>query len=158
MRVFFDTNVLLDTHMPDREGHAIALELAGLVQEERIFPFCAMHSLSIIEYVLRKTYDKEVILAIIQGVLRTYTIPAVDDREALSAFSFVETDYEDALQIGYAVLGGCDRILTNDKRGFAQSPIPVMSPREFLEESGSEQIGYEKVNKTGAGSLKSLPI
>ena len=41
-------------------------------------------------------------------------------------------DFEDTLQIAAAQSWGADVIVTRDKTGFANSPIKVLSPDEFL--------------------------
>ena len=41
-------------------------------------------------------------------------------------------DFEDALQIAAAKEWGADVIVTRDKDGFANSPVKVLAPAEFL--------------------------
>lgn len=41
-------------------------------------------------------------------------------------------DFEDSLQIAAATAWGADVIVTRDKDGFANSPIKVLTPTEFL--------------------------
>lgn len=39
------------------------------------------------------------------------------------------------MQIAFAIKGDADCILTNDRQGgFEKSPLPVLSPREFIEQ------------------------
>ena len=41
-------------------------------------------------------------------------------------------DFEDTLQIAAAKEWGADVIVTRDRDGFANSPVKVMTPAEFL--------------------------
>lgn len=41
-------------------------------------------------------------------------------------------DFEDSLQIAAATAWGADVIVTRDRDGFANSPIKVFTPAEFL--------------------------
>ena len=63
-----------------------------------------------------------------------FTIPSTGTIEAKQAFDYNNGDFEDAMQIACAIKGNADCILTNDRQGgFEKSPVPVLSPREFLE-------------------------
>ena len=42
-------------------------------------------------------------------------------------------DFEDSLQISAAQAWGADVIVTRDRAGFADSPIKVQSPSEFID-------------------------
>ena len=48
-------------------------------------------------------------------------------------------DFEDALQIAAAKEWGADLIVTRDKDGFANSPVKVLAPAEFLNAFGEER-------------------
>ena len=45
-------------------------------------------------------------------------------------------DFEDSIQIAAAMAWGADIIITRDKIGFADSPIKVQTPSEFIESLG----------------------
>ena len=45
-------------------------------------------------------------------------------------------DFEDSIQIAAAMAWGADIIITRDKVGFADSPIKVQTPAEFIESLG----------------------
>ena len=48
-------------------------------------------------------------------------------------------DFEDTLQIAAAKEWGADVIVTRDKDGFANSPVKVLAPAEFLNAFGEER-------------------
>ena len=52
--------------------------------------------------------------------------------DALAALEFGMRDFEGALQIAAAVACGAEVILTRNTTDFKASPIPVMTPEEFL--------------------------
>ena len=55
------------------------------------------------------------------------------------------TDYEDAL-IAYAALRhGVDFIITRNKKDFAESPVPALSPEEFIALYKPTCLHYEEV-------------
>ena len=43
-------------------------------------------------------------------------------------------DFEDMMQYQCALAGGCDVIITNDRKGFEEhSTLPIMTAAEFLQ-------------------------
>ncbi len=41
-------------------------------------------------------------------------------------------DFEDALQVAAALTGGAEVIVTRNRRDFARSPLPAVTPSQFL--------------------------
>jgi len=132
IRLFLDTNVILDLIISDRDGHQSALDLENFANTHPCKLSCAWHSLSIIEYIGRKRFGSEAIHLLLRNLLDTFTIPSTGTGEAKRAFNYLAGDFEDALQISAAVTSEADHILTNDPSGFTKSPISVLSPKDFL--------------------------
>ena len=133
MRVFFDTNILLDQIDDKREGHESILELEQHLKDRKTVILCSWHSLSIIEFVGAKVFGKKEIHTALCHLLHDCIVPETGSRHALEAFAYLETDYEDALQISAAIAGGADYLVTNDKSGFKRSPVQVVTTRELIE-------------------------
>lgn len=133
MRVFFDTNIVLDQLDDHRAGHADLLELEIRLNQHKAVVLCSWHTLSIVEYVGAKTFGTTQIHKALRRLLHEYIVPETGSRHALEAFSYIEEDYEDALQIAAAVAGRADYLVTNDKSGFHLSPVPVVTPRELID-------------------------
>ena len=132
MRVFFDINILLDQLDDKREGHEPILELEEFLKTRKAVILCSWHSLSIIEFVGAKVFGKKEIHTALRHLLHDCIVPETGSRHALEAFAYLETDYEDALQISAAIAGGADYLVTNDKSGFKRSPIRVVTTPELL--------------------------
>jgi len=56
----------------------------------------------------------------------------MDERDVNFAMNSNIPDKEDAMQISCAERGDCEIILTRDSKHFSESPIPVLSPSDFL--------------------------
>ena len=136
MRVFFDTNIVLDQLDERREGHADIVELEGFLSRHKAVVLCSWHTLSIVEFVGAKAFGKEEIHAALRHLLHEFVVPETGSRHALQAFAYLENDYEDALQIAAAIAGRADYIVTNDKSGFKRSPVPVATARELSRSLG----------------------
>jgi predicted nucleic acid-binding protein len=132
MRVFFDTNILLDELDDQRERHRDIIELEKCLKAQEAVILCSWHSLSIIEFVGAKVFGKKEIHAALRHLLHTCVVPETGSRHALEAFAYLENDFEDALQISSAVAGGADYLVTSDKSGFKHSPIRVVTAKELV--------------------------
>ncbi len=132
MRLLFDTNIILDQLISIRNGHLKAVALEKRMTELQAKPMCALHSLSIIEYIAQKSFSRYALIQILEGLVNNYLIPKIGSEETLLAFQFIDSDFEDALQVLTAVVGNADLIISNDRKGFTKSPIEVVTPGEFL--------------------------
>ncbi|MDB4265342.1 PIN domain-containing protein [bacterium] len=131
-RIFLDTNIVLDLIDRQRRGHQDALVLEQTLESHRCKILCAWHSLSVIEYIGTKTFGLKETHELLRQILVSFIIPKTGTEEALQAFRYLDRDYEDALQISAAIAGAAHTIITNDRTGFTKSPIPVMTPSEFV--------------------------
>lgn len=132
MRVFLDTNVLLDV-IEARPGlveeSSDVLTLAEGLQAEL---YIAWHSLATIYYIIRRGRSEEAAMAEIDQILAWANIAPVDSLSASRARNLNFPDFEDAMQCVCAESCLADVIVTRNTKDFTQSPIPVMSPSEFL--------------------------
>jgi len=133
MRVFFDTNILLDQLDDRRKGHPDILELEECLRERKATILCSWHSLSTVEFVGAKVFGKKEIHAALRHLLHDCIVPETGSRHALETFAYLEKDFEDALQISAAIAGGADYLVTNDKSGFKRSPVQVLTTRELID-------------------------
>lgn len=132
MKIFWDANVLVDLVDQARSGHADAVKLLKQTHKIAATNLCAWHSLSILSYLCTKKFGRESADEIIQELLKVFEIPATGSTQARRAFAYNTSDYEDALQIASAVAGYADYVVTQDAKGFRQSPIAVVSPKEIV--------------------------
>ncbi len=135
MKLFFDTNVVLDL-LAGREPffrdscrvHSLCARgiHEGLVAD---FTFCT------IAYVLRREKTVEEMRKTLRGIQDILSVVPVGPRAITDAIAFFRGDFEDEVQLRAALAAGADAILTRDKVGFANATIPVMTPTEFLDSS-----------------------
>lgn len=131
MRVFFDTNILLDI-IEQRNPHFQSSEAALLAcNAQGAQMVLAWHSLSNVFYIYGRKVGEKKALEALQDTLSYMTVATVGQTEALRAFELGFADLEDALQAVAAEAAQADFLITRDERGFATSPVPVLSPEEF---------------------------
>jgi predicted nucleic acid-binding protein len=132
MRVFLDTNVLLDV-IEARPGlveeSSDVLTLAEGLQAEL---YIAWHSLATIYYLIRRGRSEQAAMAEIDKILAWANIAPVDSLSATRARNLKFPDFEDAMQCVCAESCQADIIITRNTKDFIQSPILVLSPGEFL--------------------------
>jgi predicted nucleic acid-binding protein len=136
MKVLIDTNVILDVLMqrePHFECSAEFLRLCGV----KITGFIIASQTTDIFYLLcREGKDaaaaKSILIKLTDNI-RVIDVTAADVKSALAGEM---SDYEDALIAYRAKRQKADYIITRNEKDFKQSPVPALSPRAFLRESG----------------------
>lgn len=133
MRVFLDTNVLLDT-LVSRDNPQFARNVATILSlgENGTFDlFMSALSVPTIAYVLKSMSPaaKKAIIGELVDIVKV--LPALPDH-VTNMLESQMSDVEDALQVQSAAEGGCDVIVTRNIHDFKLSEIPAISPEEFL--------------------------
>jgi hypothetical protein len=128
-----DSDVLLDVALK-REVHLTASQQALRWAEDNAGQAAvAWHSLSNIAYLTVSARD------FIRELLEFVEVPSVGTREARQATSLPMSDLEDALQAAAALAFDATFIVTRNVHDYRKSPIPALSPSDFLTELGRSQ-------------------
>ena len=132
MRIFLDTNILLDVLM-DRPG-LVADREAAILRCEAINAamFVAWHGLATAYYLLRRGRTEQEAMHEVDRILAWARVASSGDAEARQARGLGFSDFEDALQAASAEACGAQWLITRDSTGFANSPVPALSPADFL--------------------------
>ena len=132
MRVFLDTNILLDVLM-NRPGFVADSEAAILRCEALgVGLFVAWHGLATAYYLLRRGRTEPEAMQEVDRILAWARVALVGDAEALRARNLGFSDFEDAMQAASAEACGAQWLITRDSTGFASSPVLAISPQNFL--------------------------
>ena len=134
MKVFFDTNVILD-YLQGRNGaETVANILDYVVKCDDRRVYVSYLSIADSAYILRKTHDKEKLGKVFRELMEICNVLPMNDMQLYEAVrSGTSPDFEDNLQIMCAEYGGCDLIITNNTGHFrGHTDIPVLSPEEFV--------------------------
>jgi len=135
MKIFLDTNVLLDTILPDRMHTEDTLTLMNLPLIHRWDCRICVSILTLANtaYIARKVVGLEEVKMRLRTILDSYHISPMGDQCLYHALRATSPDFEDALQIAAAEADACDVIVTHDKRHFqGHTVLPVYTPEEFL--------------------------
>jgi predicted nucleic acid-binding protein len=131
MRVFLDTNILLDVLL-NRPGLVEDSEAVILRCEAVGHPmFIAWHGLATAYYLLKRGRTETEAMVEVDKILSWARVADASDARARDARGLDFIDFEDALQAVSAQACAADCIVTRNTRDFAQSLITVLTPREF---------------------------
>lgn len=134
MRVFVDTNILIDYVCARKDYCAIAerLFISGLCDEHKLI----ISDLSYVNtfYVGHQYgYSKEDLLNVLQKV-ESFCETAEMNSDVLHAALYSGwKDFEDSMQYHSAIASMAECIITRNKKDFKSSLIPVLSIEELLD-------------------------
>lgn len=135
MKLFLDTNVLLDILMDSRQYH---LESATILQlGEKGIAQLVISTQSILDaaYVFTQK-DKasiDTFKKAIRFILTVTTIAAIDENNIKAALRSTIDDFEDSAQIDCAKDAECDFMISSDKKWRNYTELPVYTPKEFCD-------------------------
>jgi len=130
MRLLIDINVLLD----------VALQRPGAPASARLLATCgrqhegwlAWHSVATLAYLIERQASKILSRDFIRSLLAWADVAPTGRAEALAAVNLPMRDFEDALQVTAAQACAAQCIVTRNVRDFKKSPVPALTPEDFL--------------------------
>lgn len=130
MKILIDTDILLDVALL-REPHVRnSVEVLRWV-ERGGQAAVAWHSLTNCAYLLKGGGRK-----FLSRLLHLVEVAPVETTDAKQALALAMNDLEDAFQVASALAWKADLIVTRNTHDFRNSPIPAISPTEFLKRVG----------------------
>ena len=133
MVLLIDTNIVLDYLLKRQGFYDDAKCVMQMCSEEKVSGCIALHTITTIWYILRKTPDttRRIVLKSICELLEVVGTTHEEVIDALDATEF--KDFEECIQSTCAKTAGVDYIITRNISDFAHSEIPVMTPKELFE-------------------------
>ena len=131
MRVFLDTNILID--LGEQRKNALYAEGILNLGENGAIHLCASYlSYANMGYIWRHM-NREERYELIRDLCEGIEILPMDVKQLYAGLSRPVKDYEDMLQFQCAKAGGCDVIVTNNIQDYKEfCDIPFMSSHDFL--------------------------
>ncbi|MGH7990647.1 MAG: type II toxin-antitoxin system VapC family toxin [Limisphaerales bacterium] len=128
MKVLVDANVVFDTYERRQPHYAASQQVCRLAQRRTLAAAIAGHTVANGFYIYRKPFAAFVH----QRLVEDFEICCADAQHTRSCLALGVGDFEDALQIGAAMIWKAAFIITRNERDFKRSPIPALSPSAFL--------------------------
>lgn len=133
MKVFIDTNVLIDFMAVRQPHYQSAAALFGLAEIGEIQLVYSSTTVANSFYILRKNYSSEQLAEAFENQKSVANVVGVSASDVYAAIAERWDDAEDCIQYQAALSAKCDCILTRNTKDFAQAVIPVMTPEDFLD-------------------------
>lgn len=90
------------------------------------------HAITTIHFIITRHQNRNIAAQAIQWLLKHFTVASVGKTELLRAQALGWSDFEDAVVAAAAESSGCDTILSRNVRDFNGSPVPAVTPEEYL--------------------------
>ncbi len=133
MKVFYDSNVILDVLLNRTEFLADSLDALKLSENKKVKGYISVVSITDIFYLVKKNLkNTEATIEKIKILLKIVSVSKANEKIAKRALSYNWDDFEDAVQYSVAKNSRCNCIVTRNKKDFKMSDIPVYTPTEFL--------------------------
>ena len=131
MRVFLDTNVILDL-IQRRVGYDDAALIMQKSENGEYSLYTSSLSMVNIAYILRKYYRGESLYHLLEelgDIIGVITVSAEAYHKALQSRAL---DCEDAIQLFSAIESDMDCIVTRNAQDFIFDKLPIYTPFDFL--------------------------
>ena len=132
MTVTVDINVFLDVIQHRQPHYAASANVVSMAESRTLSGVCPAHALTTLYYLIRKYVTKQDAEAAMDRILDNFQIGSLDMAGWREARSLPIDDFEDAAIAATAKASWSDFIITRDIAGFAGSPVPAITPADFL--------------------------
>lgn len=130
--ILVDLNVVLDV-VQRREPHytASAIVLDGVVRG-RIRGCLPAHAFTTLHFLIDRYRDTATAARTVDWLLQRFEVAGVGRAELERAQALNRRDFEDAVVIAAAEAVACETIVTRNVDDFRDSPVPALTPEEYL--------------------------
>lgn len=132
MTALLDLNVVLDAFLNRVPWAADSAAVLAASRARRITAHVSAAAMPTIFYIARRQVGIAQALVMVDDCLAEFRIVPVTGAMLVAAQALPGNDYEDNVQIACAVDARVNVIVTRDPKGFAGSPIPVLTPADLV--------------------------
>ena len=132
MRIFLDTNILLDVLLDRKPFCETSSKLWRLAECGRLEAVISAISFNNVFYIVRKYAGKEAAQRTVEVMNVNFSVFPLTQDIISRAIAAKLPDFEDSIQFFSAVSSEVDYIITRNAKDFPQESIPVLSPAAFL--------------------------
>ena len=132
MKVTLDINVFLDVFQKREPHYAASAQVMSMVAAGTLAGVCPAHGLTTLYYLVRRHASRPEAEAAMDQVLRHFQIGNLGAEAWQDARHLSFADFEDAVVATVARATASVFIITRNVDGFAGSPVPAITPTDFL--------------------------
>lgn len=132
MRIFVDTNILLDVLTKRAPFYENSAMIWSLVEQGIVTGYISAISVNNVFYISQKLNDRKYAQGLVDKILKDFQIIAVDYEILKLSRTISDRDYEDLIQYFSAIRSGSKYVITRNIRDFPETGVEVIAPNEFL--------------------------
>ena len=132
MRLFLDINVILDVLAKREPWFHDSAAVLSLLESEEFEGIAAAHSIATLFYLTSKHLGRRRATSKLVDLLDLVSVAPVDQDIILKGLALGWADFEDALQMLWAITAGADYLVTRNPRDFKSDSVSVITPTELL--------------------------
>ena len=133
MKVFFDTNIIIDTAVRIEKYPESLILLNNLMDAPGFSLWASAISINNTDYIVSRLGNKKKAEDTLSLLKENFSIIPFRKSVFVKALKTSSPDFEDAIQMASAEEMGMDYIVTRNKDHFEGSKVPAVTPPEFLE-------------------------
>jgi len=132
LTITIDLNVVLDVVQKRQPHYAASAAVLSLVVERRMTGLLPAHALTTIHYIVDRFAGRKKAGEFVDWLLLHFEVAPAGKTELIRARELEFSDFEDAVVAACAIQAESDLIITRNIADFAGSPVPAVTPEEFL--------------------------
>ena len=127
-----DINVLLDVFLHRQPHYAASAQVASRVASGDISGIVSAHGVTTVYYLTQRQADRMTAEGAVDHLIRHFHIASLDKTGWQRARSLPLPDFEDAVIASVAEESRCDYVIARNTAHFTGSPVPALTPADFL--------------------------
>ena len=133
MKIFFDTNIILDVLFEREPFYKQSAYLWSLAEAEKIKGFVSVITVNNAFYITKKAKGQETAEKVVDVILDIFSICPLDYEVLKLARTIKMSDYEDLIQYFSAINSGAKFLITRNKKDFPTEGIQIINAEEFCQ-------------------------
>ncbi len=130
--ILVDLNVVLDVVQYRQPHYQASASILDQVVQDLEIGVVSAHAVTTLHYLMGRYRDRTQADKLVDWLLRYFDIATVGVSELRRARALNWPDFEDAVVAAAAENHGCIAIVTRNLPDFENSPVPALTPEEWL--------------------------
>lgn len=131
-KLFIDINVILDVTLARVPHLNSSQKILSCIERKKALGYISAISCTTIYYLIQKEKGSKKALSCIRDLLKLLSLVEVNKKIFERGFELEAKDFEDSIQMACAESCQSNYIITRNSSDYKKSPIPTISPAEYL--------------------------
>lgn len=127
-----DLNVLLDVIQKRDPHHPASAAVLDEVVRKRVTAVLPAHVFTTLHFIVERHQGAATAHQVVDWLVARFDVASIGRGELIRARALGWDDFEDGVLAAAAESAGCMHIVTRNVRDFVGSPVPALTPEEYL--------------------------